>query len=593
MPSGGHNKLTAGEVKLRGTGRRDRPRGKPDNGNGKKKPKRKTAPIPSLKKIEQAARTGIPGYDPWKNAAGCKFQPERARKGIEFFHKKLVLIRGKFAGHPFKLTPYMMAVVANVHGWYRPDGTRRYRKAFLLIAKKNAKTSLGAGWAIYFTLEDGEEGAENFGAAGNIEQAGEVWKIAWPMVEKSPVLSAKLKLYKGAKSIVHEPSFSSFKVLSKVADTKHGTDTHYLFFDELHIQKTRELLDTLVAGTIARAQPFTFIASTIDHERPSACNEEQKYAEAIRDGLIKNPYYLPVIFKCEPEDWQELVDYWEKHGDLDWDIVRKANPNLGLGPQKDFFREEFQRALDSPTYRNTFMRLHLNIKTDAFECWIPSEAWNRCKGFDVDLKGREGKGGLDLGSWKDFTAFGLCFQIDDEYILKSYFWIPEQGIIERERRDGNIKYSAWVDEEHIRLTPGNVIDFRRVRADINEICKPYKIDQIAIDMKLATQIVQELEDDGFDMVPFGQGMVSMNVPTKLFDSLATSGKLRHDGNPVLSWQVGNVVIETDAAACWKPNRKRSADKIDGVVAGIMALGISITAPKKESAYETQSLAVSK
>ncbi len=519
-------------------------------------PRRKPIPRKWLRIIQQ-----IPGYDPVATAApGEWFDPKAAQLALDFFPECLTHIKGALAGQPFELEPWQAAPIANMFGWKRADGTRRYRTVLILIARKNGKTTTAAGIVNYVLFCDNEPGAEIYSAAADREQAHLVFEPAAGMVRNDDMLRARAIIY--TKSIVLKDYSAAYRTISADAHTKHGYNTHCAVIDELHAQPNRDLVDVLTTSTGSRRQPLIIYITTSDFDRESICNETCDYAAKVRDGIIPDSSFLPVIYEAS------LDDDWTKR--KTW---AKANPNLGVSVSTEYIKAQCQKAQEIPAYENTFKRLHLNIRTEQAVRWLPLEkGWDRCAD-PVDpeaLKGEPCFAGLDMASTTDVAALVLYFPSAGHAVLP-FFWIPEEGAHARERRD-RVPYVTWAREGHINLTEGNVIDYDRIRARINELGEIYHIREIAIDRWNSTQLQTQLAGDGFEIVPFGQGFASMSSPSKELEKLILSNSLRHGGNPVLRWMASNVAVETDAAANIKPSKKRSTEKIDGIVALVMAIG---------------------
>lgn len=519
--------------------------------------------------LEDICRTGIPGYDPWANAEGMRFDMKAGQTAIDFIHECQTHIEGALAGQPFLLEDWQKAIIGNLFGWKRRDGTRRYREAFVFVSRKNGKSPLAACIANYMLFCDGEAGAQCYLAAADRDQATVLFRHCKGMIEAEPWLSSKCQIYKAARSIVMQDEGSSLKVLSAEAETKHGGNSHLVIVDELHAQPNRELVDTLQTSFASanRKQPLLLFITTADFDRESICNEKHDYAGKVRDGIIVDPAFLPVIYEASiDEDWCDPV------------VWRKANPNLGVSVSQEYLERESKRAQETPSYLNTFLRLHLNVKTQNDKAWLNMAKWDAGGEMPVDagqLIGRECFAGLDLASTTDVAALSLVFPDDDGYIVLPFFWIPEDNARQRERKD-RVPYLTWAREGYIDLTSGNVIDYDVIRTKIRELGEIYNIRQIAVDRWNATQLVTQLGGDGFDVVMFGQGYASMTAPTKELEKLNQAGQLSHGGNPVLRWMASNVTTEEDAAGNLKPSKSKSTEKIDGIVATIMALGVAAT-----------------
>ena len=407
-----------------------------------------------------------------------------------------------------------------------------------------------------------------------------LFEIAKNQVLQDNILSKILKPYH--RSIVYDKTASYFKAISAEAASKHGFNSHCVIVDEVHAQPNRELIDVLVTSTGARRQPLIIFITTSDFNRPSICNEKYDFACKVRDGAIIDHTFLPVIYEAKPEDnWR------------DPEIWRKANPCLGISLKLEYLEQQCSRAIESPAYENTFKRLHLNIKTEQDVRWIKMDNWDKGNGaLDIEkLKGKDCWAGLDLSSNTDITAFVLVFKVEGGYAIIPYFWIPKDNAEAREKKD-KVPYVLWAKSGLITLTPGNVIDYERVRSKINnEIAPMFRIREIAMDPWNAQQLANSLHSDGHDVVMFRQGFASMSSPSKEFEKLVIGGQLFHGNNSILRWMASNVAVEIDAAGNIKPSKKKSTERIDGIVAAIMGLGRAALISSKPSVYKKRGLLV--
>jgi phage terminase large subunit-like protein len=523
--------------------------------------------------LTRVCRTGIPGYDAWGTALGThRFDVRLARRAITFFHEMLVFVEGERAGEPFDLEPWQAAIVANLFGWVdRKTKYRRYREGFVFVPRKNGKTSIAAGIALYLLLCDGEPGGQVYSAAAEQSQAALIFRSAIQMIAKNRDLLARCKVYRTFKAIEVPSTGSIFRALTADAQTKHGLSVHGAIVDELHAHPSRDLVDVLQTGTGSRRQPMTVHITTSDYERISICNEKYDYARKVRDRAISDPSFLPVLYEAA------LADDW-----ADPAIWKKANPNLGISVKEEYLERECARAKESPAYLNTFLRLHLNIRTNADVAALDMRHWNGCAGerafhdLAASLEGKECYAGLDLASTEDLTALVLFFPDEGNAVLP-YFWCPKEGAVTKERRH-RVPYAAWARDRFLFLTEGNATDYDHVERQVIELSKRYRIKCLGFDRYGAQQVVTHLEDAGVEVLLYGQGYFSMSAPSKRLDVLVRSGLLRHGAHPVLTWNASNLMWEKDAADNWKPSKKKSREKIDGMTALIMAIGVALADP---------------
>lgn len=494
---------------------------------------------------------------------------EAANRALTFI-RHLTHTKGEWAGRPFTLLPWQEELVTRVFGTLRPDGTRQYRRVFVAIAKKNGKSELAAAIALYLLLADREPAAEVVSAAADREQASIVFQTAVQMVRANPTLARRCRILDSTKRVVVPATSSVYRVVSAEAFTKHGFNLSGVVFDELHAQPTRELWDTLTEGSgAARRQPLILALTTAGTDRHSIGYEVWEYALKVRDGLIDDPSFLPVIYAAdEKDDWEDEATW------------RKANPSLGVTVKLEELREAYRRAKETPALQNAFRRLRLNQWVSQESRWLDLADWRACAGVidPESLRGRECFAGLDLSSTTDLTAFVLAFPLPGEQVaVLPFFWAPRETALRAEKRD-RVPYTAWERAGAITLTPGDSVDYARVEADIKQLAATYRIREIAYDRWNASYLVQRLQEDGANVVPFGQGYASMSAPTKHLQALVLGRKLVHPAHPVLDWNADNLAVEQDAAGNLKPSKKASRQRIDGMVALIMALGRLITRP---------------
>lgn len=485
------------------------------------------------------------------------------------------------AGDPFRLEDWELAtIIWPLYGWKRRDGTRRYRRAYIEIPKKNGKSSLSAGLASELLFADGEHSAEVYSVAGSRDQAAIVFDISRMMVEQSPELAQRAEAFRRA--ITYKDAYSVYKVISADAPQAHGINAHGIVFDELHVQPNRLLFDALWGAGKARKQPLFIMLTTAGYDRQSVCYEMHTYSQEILDGIVTDDSFWAVIYTIDDgDDWLSPKTW------------KKANPNIGVTIGLDAIEEEAKQAKAIIGYQNTFKRLTLNVWTEQETRLITAEQWNACRVAPrTDLEAGACYGGLDLASSNDLAAFVLCFPSKDgeAHHWLPFFWMPEENVLERARQHG-VNYDAWIREKYIRVTPGNVIDLKFIKSDIEGLGQLYKINQIAFDRWGAREISADLQDMGFKMIEFGQGFRSMAAPTKEFLRLVSSSKLNHDGNPVLAWMANNLVAKQDEAGNLKPDKAKSKEKIDGIVAGIMALDLTLRQEVKASVYERRGVRV--
>jgi len=449
----------------------------------------------------------------------------------------------------------------------------------LFVPRKNSKTTLGAGICLFSLFCGGEQGNEIYSCAADRDQAAILYNTAADMVRSDPELEKHCEIRDSQKVIRFRPTKSIYKVLSSEAGTKHGLNPNVVLMDELHAWPDRELYDVMISGQGARKQPLNIIMTTAGYDKDTICYEVYDYACKVRDGLIDDPTFLPLIYEA-PKDCDPFSEA----------VWKDANPNYGLSVQPDFLQAEARRAQELPTYLNTFKRLYLNIWTDANESFISSEAWKNDSTIDLkELYGLPCYCGLDLASTADTASFVMLFPFNDKFVIVPRIYVPSNTALKRERRD-KVPYSTWHRNGFIQYTPGDVTDYDYIRKDINDLSRLYNIREIAVDRWNATQLSTQLQGDGFEMVGFGQGYQSLSAPTKELEKLIISKRIIHNSHPVLAWMASNVVIERDSTDNIKPSKAKSTEKIDAIVATIMALGRYMVSPGESEATAESVLA---
>ncbi len=534
----------------------------------------KSGKIPACKLVKLACKRHLSDLRFGKKR-GIYFDELEADYALDFFgflnHSK-----GEWAGETFELEPWQQFIVGSIFGWLREDGTRRFRTAYNEIPRKNGKSTLAAGIGLTLFFADGEPGAEVYTAATKKDQAKIVFEEAKNMVLASAHLKKRIGVFKTNLHMLSQRA--KLEPLGADEDTMDGLNVHGAIIDEVHAHKNRGVVEVLETATGARRQPLQFEITTAGYDRNSICWEHHDYSTKILEGIIEDDTWFAFITSIDEKDDWTNPDTWIK-----------ANPNLGVSAKLDDLIRKCEKAKHLPAAQNAFRRLHLNQWTEQANRWINMTSWNKCKGHvDAELlAGKECYGGLDLASTTDIAAFVLYFPTELKAL--SYFWIPEENIQERVNRD-RVPYDAWVRDGHITATEGNVVDYDVIRSDINALGETFNIQEIAADRWNATQIITQLEGDDFTMIPFGQGFASMAAPTKELGRLITGKELQHGDNPVLSWMASNMTVKQDAAGNLKPDKEKSTEKIDGIVALIMAIGrATLSKDDNTSIYEQRGI----
>jgi phage terminase large subunit-like protein len=528
-----------------------------------------------------------------RDVTGAVFDPARVDRVIAAL-RRLRHTQGKWAGRELTPDAWQVAyVLAPVFGWTAPDEHGRHvrivRNAYVEIARKNGKTTLAAGLALYLAFGDREPGAQVLAVAASRLQARQCFDPAALITTNSPELRAG-----GVRAlrnrIQRDADGSYFAVASSVGDLIHGTNLHGAVVDELWAHKTRDVLDAVESGTGARDQPLVVIITTAGTEdTETAYAQKRDYVDRLARGSIADASQYGVVFAA-PEGlspWRETT----------W---RRANPGYGASPTRAFLAAEARKAQQSPVMRARFERLHLGRRRRTHGRWIDLDTWDRNAGLvrEADLAGRACWGGLDLAATSDLTA--LCWDFpagDGTHDAIWRLWAPEARLRSLDDRTAGAA-SEWVRSGLLRLTPGEVTDYSHIRAAVNADRERYDVREIAYDPWGSSQLVTDLLDDGAPMVTHRQGYASMSPPMKDWIRLLASGTAaapayRHGGNPCVRWQVDHLVVDEDAAGNVKPSKSKSSDKIDATVAAVMALARASAASAKpaRSKYEDTDLIV--
>lgn len=512
------------------------------------------------------------------------YDEKKAQHAVNFINC-LKHTKGQWRGVPFDLLPWQDQIVRDIFGTVKDNGYRQYNTAYVEIPKKNGKSELAAALALLMTCGDGEWGAEVYGCASDRQQASIVFDVAVEMVEQSPALKKRFKPVMSMKRLVYKPTNSFYQVLSAEAYTKHGLNVHAVVFDELHAQPNRDLFDVMTKGSgDARLQPLFFLITTAGTDRNSICYEVHQKAVDLLDGRKIDPTFYPAIYGIDDDDdWTDEKNWY------------KANPSLGHTIDIEKVRNAYLSAKENPAEENIFRQLRLNQWVKQSTRWMQMEKWDACdEPVDLDLlRGRECYGGLDLSSTTDITAFVLVFppKTDDEkFIVLPYFWIPDENMKVRVRRD-HVPYDIWEKQGYIKTTEGNVVHYGFIEKFIEELGLKYNIKEIAFDRWGAVQMVQNLEGMGFSVVPFGQGYKDMSPASKELMKITLERRIVHGGNPVLRWMMDNIFVKTDPAGNIKPDKEKSTERIDGAVAMIMALDRAIRNENRESVYNGRGILI--
>jgi phage terminase large subunit-like protein len=502
---------------------------------------------------------------------GLRFDEEAADRVVDFIEKFCKHHKGEWAGRPLTLEPWQKNdVIRPIFGWKNPDGTRRYRTAYVEVARKNGKTELCGALGLFLMVADSEPGAEVYASATKKDQAKIVWSVAAAMVKRSRELRRFIEVLKT--NLACEILASKFEPLGADSDTLDGLNPHGNIVDELHAHKNRGVWDVLDSGMGARRQPLTIAITTAGIYDPDSIGWQQHdYAQKVLEGTFGDDSFFAFI--AAADDGDDV---------LSEEAQKKANPNYGISVKPEYLARQAKKARLQPGFYNEYVQKHANRWTQQALRWLSTERWEECELEPVDreerekaLLGRTCFGGLDLSSKIDITAFVLDFpNADGFHDIICRFWVPEDRVKELFTR-GQKHYQQWVDEGWLLTTPGEVIDYDFIELEIKELGTKYVVQELAFDPWNAGSAVTHLTGEGFTMVEIQQIMSKLTDPSKELEKLIIARKIRHARNPVMAWMVDNAVARADAAGNIMPHKGKAKGKIDGVSALVDALARSM------------------
>ena len=539
-----------------------------------------TGKIPAAKYVAKACQRYLTDLDTAEER-GLEFKPKTAQAYITFFQRAIRHTVGEWDGKPFDPLPWQQFILWNLYGWFREDGTRRYNYAYITVARKNGKTTLMAGCALAALFFDQEKAAEVYFAATKKDQAKIGFDEAQRMVSISPPLRKHLR---AGKHDIKAPTLSArCTYLSSERDTLDGLNIHFAGIDEYHAHPTDGVANVLRSGMQARRNPLHLTITTAGFNRESPCYEMQKTCKEILDGVKHDDAQFALIYELdEDDDWTDSSTWI------------KANPSLGVALRPQLLESQLQQAINLGGSREVeFKTKHLNKWVTASKTWIQDEIWSANERQE-DLTGRICWGGLDLASVSDMTALVMVYPDGEGYHVRGHYFMPSDTIDNVLDREPSHIYRTFLDLPNFHVTDGNVTDYAAIRrlvsgvmnrpdgqeVDGSSLMHNYQIEKIAFDRYNSTQIAIDLVDDGVPLTPFGQGFVSMSSPTKQLEVLVRTGKVWHDGDPVLRWALGNVELKMDPAGNIKADKQKSGGKIDPIVAMVMGIGEHMKTPQE-------------
>lgn len=498
-----------------------------------------------------------------KDKEGRTFQPA---DNLCAFIERLPHVKGPLAGEPISLEPWQVFILSTVFGWVKPDGKRRFRRSYIEVPRGNAKSTLSSAVGLYMLAADGEGGAEVYSLATTRDQARIVFGDAQTMARRSAGFRSRFAVNVGAHNMHVLASGSKFEALSAEGSTLDGLNIHFGCVDELHAHKTRTVYDVVETGTGKRDNSLLWVITTAGSNRAGICYEVRTFVTKLLDGVIQDDTQFGIIYGLDDGD------AWDTEPAL-----IKANPNWGISVRPEVLGPLQAKAMQLPSAINNFKTKHLNEWVNADTAWMDMRAWDACGDSTLDLDAFEGQPcwiGLDLASKTDIAALVLVFQhpdIADANAVFGKYYLPEDTV----QAAGNSQYPGWMRTGRLTVTPGNVIDFSWIEADLTEMASRFQIQAVAFDPFQATQLSTRMLAEGLPMIEVRPTVLNFSEPMKTLEALVLQRKLVHDGDPVLAWMASNVVAHLDAKDNIYPRKERPENKIDGIVALIMAISRAI------------------
>ena len=559
-----------------------------------------SAYLDRLNAYAQRITDGTETAGPWERLAVARYLRDLARQGTPEFPyvlddrlgarecyflellphikgewAKPVYVDGKFSYAKLRLEDWQIFIEFQLFGWVHMETRlRRFRRSYEEIARKNAKSTRGAGRMLYLLTADGEPGSHCYSAATTGDQAREVFDVARNMSLREPEFLQRFGVDVGKHDITVPTTASSFKPLNAEGSTLDGLNVHGGLVDEVHAHKRRDLWDVLDTATGARSQALLSAITTAGTNRAGICYELRDYTCKVLQRVVDDETWFGIIFTIdEGDDWRDPA------------VWRKANPNLGISVKPDSLEAASRKAQAMPSAQANFLTKHLNVWVSSDSAWMDMTAWDACANRALTVESVEHLPcwiPLDLASKVDVAAAPRLFydKERDHYYLISRFWLPERAVA----TGRNSQYDGWVRAGHMNATDGEVIDFDQIEDALRSDVARLDVQELPYDPWQATQLAGRLQAEGAPMVEYRQTVATMSEPMKTFEALVLQRKLTHDGNPVMTWMVSNVVCHLDAKDNIYPRKEREENKIDGPVATIMGIGRILAGDGSESSF---------
>lgn len=521
--------------------------------------------IPACSLVKKACERQLDDLDRYGDGKRFIYDAEAGDR-ICWFIEHLTHVKGELAGQEIKLEPWQVFILHTTFSWKTTEGIRRFRRVYIEVPRGNGKSSLSSGVALFCLCGDREPGAEVYSFATTRDQAKIVFGDAKEMARQNPKLKRAFDLQVLATSLYVPKTNSYFQAKSAEGSTLDGLNTHLAVIDELHAHKTRAVYDVVETSLGKRCNSLMWVITTAGFDTAGICYEVRSFVKQILNKEAQDESQFGIIYGLdEGDDWTSE------------EALQKANPNWGVSVRPEIITSLQAKAIARPSAANNFKTKHLDVWCSAASSWMDMPAWNLCRRSIAlsDFEGFDCYMGLDLGAKNDLTAKVLVFPVEENGRLNYYvfgtYYAPRAALL----KSGNSQYDGWETLGYLKVTEGAVTDFNQIEADILEDCSRFRVKSVAYDPWQATQLATRLSDNDVPMVEYRNTVQNMSDPMKWLEALVQDKRLIHEGDPALTWMMGNVVAKRDFKDNVFPRKEVYENKIDGAVALIMALGLCV------------------
>lgn len=521
--------------------------------------------IPACSLVKKACERQLDDLDRYGDGKRFIYDAEAGDR-ICWFIEHLTHVKGELAGQEIKLEPWQVFILHTTFSWKTTEGIRRFRRVYIEVPRGNGKSSLSSGVALFCLCGDREPGAEVYSFATTRDQAKIVFGDAKEMARQNPKLKRAFDLQVLATSLYVPKTNSYFQAKSAEGSTLDGLNTHLAVIDELHAHKTRAVYDVVETSLGKRCNSLMWVITTAGFDTAGICYEVRSFVKQILNKEAQDESQFGIIYGLdEGDDWTSE------------EALQKANPNWGVSVRPEIITSLQAKAIARPSAANNFKTKHLDVWCSAASSWMDMPAWNLCRRSIAlsDFEGFDCYMGLDLGAKNDLTAKVLVFPVEENGRLNYYvfgtYYAPRAALL----KSGNSQYDGWETLGYLKVTEGAVTDFNQIEADILEDCSRFRVKSVAYDPWQATQLATRLSDNDVPMVEYRNTVQNMSDPMKWMEALVQDKRLIHEGDPALTWMMGNVVAKRDFKDNVFPRKEVYENKIDGAVALIMALGLCV------------------